>query len=67
MGMMNKIIYSVPSILKPFTRNLIVSMLDRDIVHFCNMEKLGRDRTLRAIAHDLIGVCGWRIRNFGLP
>lgn len=63
--MMNEIIYSVPNLLKPFTRKLIVSILDEDIVHFCQMEKLGPSPVLRRIAYSLFGLCACFIRNFG--
>lgn len=67
MAMMNEIIYSVPSLLKPFTRKLIVSILDKDIVYFCQMEKLGPSPILRSIAYGLFGICAWFIRNCGSP
>ncbi|KAH9214158.1 hypothetical protein DL95DRAFT_524084 [Leptodontidium sp. 2 PMI_412] len=67
MAMMNEIIYSVPSLLKPFARKLIVSILDKDIVYFCQMDKLGPSPILRRIAYGLFGICAWFIRNFGSP
>lgn len=65
--MMNELIYVIPSTLKPFARKLVVSILDEDIVHFCQMEKLGPSSTLRSIAYGVFGICSWFIRNFGLP
>ncbi|KAK0120092.1 hypothetical protein ONS95_011505 [Cadophora gregata] len=67
MAMMNEIIYSVPSLFKPFVRKLIVSILDADIVYFCQMEKLGPSPVLRSIAYSLFGLCAWFIRNFCNP
>ncbi|KAH7346518.1 hypothetical protein BKA65DRAFT_551425 [Rhexocercosporidium sp. MPI-PUGE-AT-0058] len=67
MAMMNEIIYSVPSLLKPFARKLIVSILDKDIVYFCQMEKLGPSTILRSITYGLFGICAWFIRHFCSP
>ncbi|KAL2069645.1 hypothetical protein VTL71DRAFT_14324 [Oculimacula yallundae] len=67
MAMMNEIIYVVPSILKPFARKLIVSILDEDIVHFCQMEKLGPSSSLRSIAYGLFRVCSFFIRELSFP
>ena len=65
--MMNEIIYSVPSLLKPFARKLILSILDEDIVYFCQMEKLGPSPMLRSFTFGLFRLCAWFIRNFGTP
>lgn len=67
MAMLNEIIYSVPIVLKPFTRKLVASILDWDIINLCQMEKLGPSPLLRAIAYDVFLGCAWVIRNLSLP
>lgn len=67
MAMMNEILYPIPGILKPFARKLVASMLDQDIVHFCQLDKLRPSSTLRTVTYDIFYFCGWMIRNFGLP
>ncbi|KAI9054465.1 hypothetical protein LZ554_001627 [Drepanopeziza brunnea f. sp. 'monogermtubi'] len=67
MAMMNQTIWSVPSMFKPLTRKVFVSILDWDIVHFCQFEKLGRSLTLRSTAFAFFRLCGFCIREFGAP
>lgn len=63
--MMNESIYSVPNLLEPFARKLIVSIPDENIVCCCRFEKLGPSPVRRRIAYSLLGLCAWIIRNFG--
>lgn len=67
MAMLNEIIYGVPSILKPFARKLFTSVVDWDIVYYCQLEKLGPSPILRSITHDILSFCGSVIHEFGLP
>ncbi|KAJ5051705.1 uncharacterized protein L3040_001478 [Drepanopeziza brunnea f. sp. 'multigermtubi'] len=67
MALMNQIMWSVPSMLKPLTRKILVSILDWDVVHFCQFEKLGRSLTLRSTAFSFFRLCGFCIREFGAP
>jgi hypothetical protein len=67
MAMMNQLLYGVPTLLKPFARKLVASILDWNIVHYCQLEKLGPSPVLRTTAYDIFRLCGWLIREFGLP
>ncbi|CZS92774.1 uncharacterized protein RAG0_03286 [Rhynchosporium agropyri] len=67
MAMMNEIIYVVPSIFKPFARKLIVSILDEDIVHFCQLEKLSPSAVLRSLTYGVFRICSFFIREFCFP
>jgi len=67
MAMIGQLFYSVPTVLVPFFHKVLASILDHHIVYFCQLEKLGPSPILRSIAYDIFGVCGWLIREFGLP
>lgn len=65
--MLNEIIYGVPNILKPLARKLFASVVDWDIVYYCQLEKLGPSSVLRLITYDILSFCGFIIHEFGLP
>jgi hypothetical protein len=67
MAMLNEIIYNLPNILKPFARKLFVSIIDWDIVYYCQLEVLGPSSILRSITYDILSSCGFTIHEFGLP
>lgn len=67
MAMLNEIIYSAPSFLKPLLRKIVVSILDWDIVYLCQMDKLGPSYLLGSLMYKLFSLAGWLINNFGLP
>jgi hypothetical protein len=66
-AMMNEIIYALPSWLKPFSKKLVVSILDWDIIYLSQLDKLGPSPVLRGITYDFFRLCGFLIREFGLP
>jgi hypothetical protein len=65
--MMNQILYPIPTLLLPFARKLVVSILDSDIVYFNQMEKLGPSPLIRGITFNFFRLCGFFIREFGWP
>ena len=65
--MMNQILYPIPTILLPFARKLVASILDFDIVYFNQLEWLKPSPLLRSVTFDFFRLCGWLIREFGLP
>ncbi|KAF8862180.1 hypothetical protein BDZ45DRAFT_212739 [Acephala macrosclerotiorum] len=67
MAMLNEIVYTCPSLFKPLLRKVVVSILDWDIVFYCQMDKLGRSSLLRFLTFRVFDLCGWFILHFGLP
>ncbi|KUJ12235.1 uncharacterized protein LY89DRAFT_785633 [Mollisia scopiformis] len=67
MAMLNEIIYSCPSFLKPVLRAIVVSILDWDIAFYCQMLKLGRNLLIGFTMFRIFDILGWLIRHFGFP
>lgn len=67
MAMLNEIIYPIPSFLKPLARKIVASILDWDIIYYCQLENLGPSPVLRGILFDSFRLCGFLIRHLGLP
>jgi len=67
MGLLNQIIYPIPTVLHPFARKVVASIMDHDIVYFNQLESLGPSPLLRDIVFDFFRLCGWFLREFGLP
>jgi hypothetical protein len=66
MGLLNQIIYPIPTPLQPFARKVAASILDQDIVYFNMLEHLGPSAVLRSVVFDVFRLCGWIVREFGL-
>ena len=66
-AMLDQVLYPIPRSLKNFVVRIFVSIIDWDIVYYCQLEKLHPSPLIREVAHDFFRLCGWLIREFGLP
>lgn len=66
-AMLNELIFMIPEGLKPFARKIVVSILDQDIVYFCQLGEFGPSQKLRSCVFFIFRLAALHIRCFCLP
>lgn len=66
-AMLEEILWLVPTLLKPLARKLVVSIIDNDVVYYCQLEKFRPSSLLRTITYGIFRGCALWIRYLGFP